>query len=281
MPDSTKRWSFFQLPEPLRLAFSHFPLRSYEKNSLPTPLRASPGVNVFYTFQRSPARSPSPNPSCLKFQALLEFYDIKYEPRPSNNHASPSGSLPFLLPASKPEQRPSSPITGSKIPKWAATQAGRDDSLHAKEEAYSSLVDHNLRNAWLYFLYLDPNNFRYVAHPLYCESASSNILVQRSLARQLQSAARDELLKSCSLIDPESLYDRAAKALQALSTLLGSNKYFFAAESPGLFDASVFAYTHLLLDEEMKWSNSLLPDLLRQHDYLVQHRDRLLRTYFS
>lgn len=160
-------------------------------------------------------------------------------------------------------------VAASKIPK----SVGRDDIIHPKEDAYTALVDHDLRNAWLYNMYLDEGNFQRVAFPLYCESASSNIFVQQSLRRQLQVAARDELLKTFDRIDPSEIYDRAQDAFSALATLLGKNENFFDAVKPGLFDASVFAYTHLLLD--LDWHTTTLTDSLREHQNLVNHRERL------
>jgi metaxin len=41
-----------------------------------------------------------------------------------------------------------------------------------------------------------------------------------------------------------------------------------------LFDASVFAYTHLLLDESLNWQNTRLVDSLKKSGNLVQHRQR-------
>ena len=148
-----------------------------------------------------------------------------------------------------------------------------------KEEAYMSLIDHVIRNAWLYYLYLDTLNFRAVAWPLYVKPTSSNFFVQRTTAHQLQSAARDELLKTSAIIDPHELYHRTEAAFKALATLLGSDDYFFGSEQPGLFDASLFAYTHLLLDEQIEWKSTSLTNALSKHDNLVQHRSRLLKYF--
>lgn len=153
--------------------------------------------------------------------------------------------------------------------------------MHMKEEAYMSLIDHNIRNSWLYHLYLDQQNFRSVAWPLYVEVTSSNPLVQETIAHQLRSAARDELLKTFTIIDSGELYQNADDAFQALSTLLGGSQYFFDADKPGLFDASLFAYTHLILDESMGWETSTLTEALSKYSNLVQHRNLLLRQYFG
>lgn len=271
MGESTRPSSWFELPASIRRLFARFPLKTYPQET-PQP----PSQNVFYSFQGT-NDDLSFNPTCLRWQTLLKFHNIPHEVRSSSNHASPSGQLPFILPT----DRPTSPVTASKIPRWITSQQGREETIHRKEEAYTALVDRDIRSAWLYFLYLQPENFREVAYPLYCASASSNILVQQSIARQLKNAARDELLKSFTIIDPTELYDRASKAFQALSTLLGDNDHFFGASSPGLFDASVFAYTYLLLTSTMPWVDTQLADFLEEHPNLVQHRERLLQRYFT
>ncbi|ETN43907.1 uncharacterized protein HMPREF1541_11038 [Cyphellophora europaea CBS 101466] len=281
-PEQRPQSSWFALPEPLRRVFARFPIVSYSANVLPQNAPQHRSQHVFFSFQRpgGPADAPSCNPTCLKWQTLLKFQGVSHKIQPSNNHASPSGALPFILPANTANQRPGTPVSASKIPRWIVSQGGREETLQPKEEAYNALVDHDIRNAWLYFIYLDQPNFKAVAAPLYCESASSNVLVQLAMASQLQSAARDELLKSYILIDADELYDRAAKAFSALSTLLGGDDNFFGASQPGLFDASVFAYTHLLLDDSMNWQTSTMIDLLKIHPNLVSHQQRLRAEYF-
>ena len=148
-------------------------------------------------------------------------------------------------------------------------------------EAYSSLLDHRIRSAWLFTLYLDNYNFAAVATKLYIDPASSNPFVRRTLAYQLQQAAREELLKYSTYIDEDDLHAEAGNAFHALSALLGQNENFFGRPQPGLFDASVFAYTHLLLDNKLGWQNKRLSDALRKNENLVQHRKRLLKQYFD
>lgn len=148
-------------------------------------------------------------------------------------------------------------------------------------EAYISLINHRIRSAWLFTLYLDERNSEIVAKRLYISPASSNPLVQMTLYRQLQQAARDELLKTCQYIRANELYLEAENAFEALSTLLGEDAHFFGNERATLFDASVFAYTHPLLDESLNWQNARLADSLKERQTLVQHRDRLLERYFS
>jgi metaxin len=172
-------------------------------------------------------------------------------------------------------------VAANKITRWVVSQGGEEDTLHMKEEAYMSLIDHTIRNAWLYHLYLDKANFNAVAWPLYVKTTSSNLFVQQAISHQLRSAAQDELLKTSSLIDAAELYQQADEAFHALSTQLGESTYFFDSKSPGLFDASLFAYTHLLLDSSLPWQTRHLTNILTKYSNLVQHRDHLLSEYFN
>jgi metaxin len=133
----------------------------------------------------------------------------------------------------------------------------------------------------LYTLYLEPLNFSAVAYPLYVSPTSSNPLVRASISHQLRVAAEAELLKHTSIIDTDDLYSEADKAFEALSILLGEDSWFFGNNKPALFDASVFAYTQLLLDDELGWKEKKLCRALRRRANLVQHRDRLLVRYFG
>jgi metaxin len=101
------------------------------------------------------------------------------------------------------------------------------------------------------------------------------------ISRQLQSAAESELCKNSPVIDINDLYSEADKAFEALSIFLGHDEWFFGCDSPTLLDASVFAYTHLLLDERMRWKGQRLVRMVRKRVNLVEHRDRLLVRYFS
>lgn len=81
------------------------------------------------------------------------------------------------------------------------------------------------------------------------------------------------------MVEEDILRD-GKEALQALSTLLGPDQWFFGAENPALFDASVFAYTHLLLDEGMGWKQNELGDALKGFANLVKHSEKILDQYF-
>ncbi|TKA40655.1 hypothetical protein B0A49_12994, partial [Cryomyces minteri] len=136
----------------------------------------------------------------------------------------------------------------------------------------------------LYTLYLIPSNFATVAHPLYIFPSSSNTFVTMTTAHQLRAAAEAELQKhspsASKIIDAEALCQEAEEAFKALSTLLGEHEWFFGVEKPGMFDAGVFAYTHLLLDETLGWRENRMGVFVGSLENLVRHRERILREYF-
>ena len=132
----------------------------------------------------------------------------------------------------------------------------------------------------LYQLYLCSLNFASVVRPLYIDTCTSNPLVRLALAHQLRSVAQTELLKDGRMINSDVLYRESDKAFGALSDLLGEDVYFFAEEKPGLFDAHVFAYTFILLDESLAWRERRMQEDLERRKNLVAHRERILQRYF-
>ncbi|KAJ0426647.1 hypothetical protein BJY00DRAFT_93748 [Aspergillus carlsbadensis] len=273
---------FFSVPAPVKRVFDRFPLVTYPSNELPHcawPTRHGNRLFVFTDAAGARRGRPSFNPQCLKWQAYLKFVGIDFELVPSNNHASPSGVLPFLLPALPVGT--SAPITSGKLQKWAIEEVHceEEQQLNLRFEVYSSLLDNRIRNAWLYHLYLNRENFEAIARRLYVDPSTADPIVRTVLASQLQHAARDELLKISPYIDVSALEAEAAEAFEALSTILGDNVHFFNRPNPGLFDASVFAYTHLILDSKMGWKYNRLEQLLSQHENLVRHRERLLNFF--
>lgn len=133
----------------------------------------------------------------------------------------------------------------------------------------------------LYAIYLSPNSTS-IAEPLYILPVSANPFVRLSIARSLRDAAASELLKHSAIINAETLYTQAEEAFAALEMALSTDSWFFGAAKPGLFDASVFAYTHLLLDEGLGrgWLDTRLADAVRARKNLVRHRDSILASYF-
>ncbi|KAL5398298.1 hypothetical protein PMIN02_001602 [Paraphaeosphaeria minitans] len=283
---STPSRSIFAVPTPIKQLFDCFPLLTYSPNDLPQRAprhRDAHTLFVFATEQQATDGAPSYNPVCLKWQAYLKFSGIKYRTVSSNNHASPSGVLPFLLPASTETSKPPPPVSSAKLQRWAMNNTARavEEPGDLRYEAYLSLLDHRIRRAWLYSVYLS-SNATSLAEPLYILPTSSNAFVRLLTAADLRRAAENELLKFSAIIDAAELHRQAEEAFEALETVLGNDSWFFGASQPGLFDASVFAYTHLLMDGNLgdAWVDTRLRDALLKCKNLTSHRDRIIASCF-
>ncbi|KAK7181359.1 hypothetical protein PSPO01_12653 [Paraphaeosphaeria sporulosa] len=283
---STPSRSIFSVPTPIKQLFDRFPLLTYSPNDLPQRAPRHRDAHTLFIFageKDAADGAPSYNPACLKWQAYLKFSGISFQAVSSNNHASPSGVLPFLLPASTETSKPPPPVVSAKLQRWAINNTARavEEPGDLRYEAYLSLLDHRIRRAWLYSVYLT-SNATSLSEPLYILPTSSNPFVRLSIAGDLRRAAEKELLKFSAIIDAEELHRHAEEAFEALETALGDDPWFFGASQPGLFDASVFSYTHLLMDDNLGngWTDTRLRDALLKRKYLTRHRERIVASYF-
>ncbi|EEP79566.1 conserved hypothetical protein [Uncinocarpus reesii 1704] len=155
LPESPPRASSWipSVPAPIKRVFDRFPLVTYPPNEIPSRSPSShdePRLYMFSSLQGSKQSAPSHNPQCLKWQAYLNFRGIKYQIVPSNNHASLTGSLPFLLPAAESNDTVN-PVPSNQLKRWVDGQLGhgKEETRDMRFDAYSSLLDHRLRNAWI------------------------------------------------------------------------------------------------------------------------------------
>ncbi|KAL0942449.1 uncharacterized protein CTRU02_200335 [Colletotrichum truncatum] len=294
MPDHTPR-SLFAVPAPIAALFRRFPLAVLPPNDLPlrSPSRGdTPVLYVFVAAEDAPRADRASTP-----RTFLKIAGVEFRILPSTNHASPSGALPYLQPPI-----PSRPVpAGSRLESWALDQRPSSSSSEknpsqqpplpeGRLQAYQSLLDHRVRTAWLHALYLSPANAALLSR-LYIEPATNNPVARLALSHQVCSAAEAEVLKATrtAVVDPARIYADARSAFEALAALLnesegggggGGTGWFFAAEDPTLFDASVFAYTHLLLDDTFGWADRTLSEVLMEFPVLVRHRERLSARCF-
>ncbi|WPH02300.1 mitochondrial outer membrane protein (Sam35), protein [Acrodontium crateriforme] len=276
------------IPPPLKRVFDKFPLVTYDANELPLNAPRQRNQHVLHVFtidKDAPDGKLSFNPACAKWQAYLKFNDIPFRTVRSSNHASPSGMLPFLIPAGT-GAKSTDPIPSNKLKKWLALQkksTKSHDTNDVRYEVYMSLIDSCIRKAWLFQLYLSPPN-RTLLKQLYVEPCSSNFFIQQTTLYQLRQAAEAELAKSSQSneVAEKDIMRDAEEAFEALSTLLDEAKgpWFAGGEQPDLFDASVFAYTHLILSDALAWKDNQLGEMLRNHPNLVQHQERIVAAYF-
>jgi len=329
---------WFSIPAPLARLFKRFPLLTYPPNELPlrSPRQQRDVATLYVFISDADALKglPSYNPTCLKWQTFLRLAEIQnLKLSSSNNHASPNGALPFLIPgpsggsgsssstAPPPVASPSI-VPSNKLEQFALTHAQSHSgpsisdiptSQNHRLESYTALLDHAIRNAWLYTLYLDPANTSLLRH-WYILPTSNSSVVQTATLYQLRAAAEAEIIKSAgggvqstlqavysqasgsagrediSQRESNKIYTEARRAFAAIAACLEQTAtqsgWFFGTKDPGVFDAAVFAYTYLILldpaasagadsGSEVSWGDGTLADIVREFPALVRHRDRV------
>ena len=168
-------------------------------------------------------------------------------------------------------------------------------------QAFMELLDNEIRHALVrkdfYFIYL----FIYLssmtltfAHPLqlytthiyrpnlYTSTArlytqSSSSLIYSSVASGLSDFALSQLKhRYPKVTSAADIFAEAAIALDALSVKLGDDTWFFNSKVPGLLDAAVFAYLHVILKGDWKeeWAGGLRRSL-EYKENLLQFWERV------
>ncbi|PHH66960.1 hypothetical protein CDD81_5312 [Ophiocordyceps australis] len=270
---------FPEAPSPIRSVFRRFPLRLFSPEALPSEARCDRPQLFLYT-NRSDSDRPGFTPSCLKWQLWLRICGIRVEIRSSNAHASPGRSLPFVVPAMSDSQSPN-PIPSSLIAAYARNHSSYNEPQipSLRFETYLSLFESSIQPAWLYTLYLVPENACLVAVLFMPRSH----IIHPHLLRQLRLDAHQSIISLSRhyRYSAQLLLNNATQAFLALDKLLGSSAYFFDAPSPTIFDATVFSYTHLILpNSSIHWpQNPLRPSLDKCHN-LQRHRRLLYSRYF-
>ncbi|KAF3912590.1 Metaxin-3 [Orbilia brochopaga] len=300
MPPAAKRsddGSLFRAPRFIRVLFGAFPLVTYPIDPLPERCRPAADVDsstttTLFVFGAEDGR-PSFNPACLKWQTYLRIRGVDFRTEPSNNHASPSGALPFLVVEPTVRSQPSQTVPVSKLARWiednAASSVNTVDEEAPDYRAFSSLLDTSVRDAWLYAMYVDTETLHAVTVPKYTATTPlwpvSAVTAAQTRHAALASIRNSTSTPSAAITTGRTLYARADEAWAALSTLLGTDRWFFGARDAGLFDASVFAYVHLILAAESdSGSSSIVAELVagvRRHNNLLEHEARIRRTWFS
>jgi metaxin len=150
--------SIFSVPPAVKRLFDRFPLQTYPAAPLPARSPKKRSQHVLYIFTTEEGASsglPSFNPGCLKWQTYLRFCGVEFELVVSNNHASPTGALPFLLPVSesKSQSDRTLPIASNKLQRWADDHSPAGAAplppTSTRQEAYLSLLNHTIRRAWV------------------------------------------------------------------------------------------------------------------------------------
>jgi len=109
---------------------------------------------------------------------------------------------------------------------------------------------------------------------MYC--TTSVPLVNALLSRSMRAAAEAELQRTRGgVLIVDEIYADAGAAWSALEEILGDDEWFFGARAPGLVDAAVFAYVHLVLSLQWDPTAAGVATGLRRCARLLAHEARV------
>jgi metaxin len=192
------------------------------------------------------------DPYCLSIETLLKFHSIKWQIITTTSEKSPSQQLPLLKIGNEP-------ITGTQNIIQTLKNRGHnlDESLTKKQKAISdafiSMIEYDLGNAWFYCLYMETENYLNFTkgNQVVNEYIFNRQFKDRVGIRLNQFNFKSTILEFNQPHTPEKIseklemvYQRARKCYLALSLFL-EKKEFMNGNSLTTLDA--VAYGHLAL----------------------------------
>ncbi|KAG4303624.1 hypothetical protein PCANB_000044 [Pneumocystis canis] len=220
--------------------------------------------------------SPSYDLESLRWQTYFILADIPHNVFRASPHASPSGTLPFFVPAGVASSAYA--LSSTAFQTWL-TQHGielhpfiNQPSLAADADSYLSLIENTLYDAWFCACFIERENFQTVTGPCYVNDVwPIRELIKWQLCRKIKKRLSDR--QKTGLLNLNEIYADAAHALDAVAIRLGEDIWFFGAKNPTFIDATLFAYTYLVLSTQLP-GNTLM-HALKKHTNLIDHATRL------
>ncbi|RPA84610.1 hypothetical protein BJ508DRAFT_359631 [Ascobolus immersus RN42] len=245
------------LPTPIKNFVDKFPLITYAPNT--PPLRAFQPRNVptlFITSDLPLVDGISGDPNCAKYQIYFHFLSVPYSTHPATPAASPTLTLPIILPSSTSKTVPIShkhtpkPIVPTSTRLWTYITSLNRSTRHAvplkdpQVAALLALCDTLLYPAWCILTFPDPTPFLpFLQDHLPLQKSSGAWLGNSQPVREAYSRNADEVLAG------------ARGALDALQEFLlnsgGWEGWFFGGQEPGVADAAVWGFVEGLM--RCKW----------------------------
>lgn len=149
--------------------------------------------------------------------------------------------------------------------------------LSADADSYISLIENTLYDAWYYNFFMEPENFNVICLLYVKEAWPVSIFMKWQLYNQIKKKL--SIRQKTGFLNGKEIYVDASHALHALSIKLGQDVWFFGAKSPSFIDATLFAYTHLILSTNLP-DDTLIHEI-RKYKNLVEHSKRIYNMYFS
>ncbi|KAJ3007234.1 hypothetical protein HKX48_009242 [Thoreauomyces humboldtii] len=268
------------IENPLKKLQAALPLVRYPPVFTPPAWPAEPlNVPILFIFPPTKRAVTSVDAECVKYQAFLAFSNYTHVIRECHEpDMSPSGQLPFLIAAD------GRILTGHQIVEEVKNTAGDLESRLDQNErdnlvAFTLLAETKLDFALLFTLWYDARIRDTITYPMY--EALYPWPLNKILSRTKRAEKAEWMLARKEVLKKEEILDEAKQALDALSTLLGDQLFFFGAKASFL-DAAVFSFLHVILSLLILPSADVpLRSAVLKHDNLVQFSKRVYSTFFA
>ncbi len=216
---------------------------------------------------------PSLSPFCIKAEAFLRCYKIKYKVVTEKNPASgPKGKMPFIKDGQK-VIADSTFIIDYLIENIIPPEQV-DPNLRAQGLAFQRLIEENLYFILLFSRWIDPIGWAVLKKeftPLFPPFIGKPFLY--FLRHQLKKQANKQGIGRHSLLE---FYEIGRKDIEALSNFLGAKSYFLGEVRTSL-DASAYAFLITILKQPIP---SRLQQTVLSFPNLVQYAQKEERTLF-
>lgn len=215
----------------------------------------------------------SASPFCMKAEALLALSGLEFEIEIGDPRKSPTNKLPVLVDEGQII------ADTSLIKKHLEDQHSVkfDDHLNAHQKALALAVQRMVEDH-LYFAIV---YFRWVEHPDMVRETFFNFIpapIRKFVfSKILKKVKRDLQGHGLARHDRENIIEFAAQDLQAISTLLGDNKFFFG-EQISSTDAVLFGALEILYSST---EDHALKDVAKSFENLQAYDQRLKDALFG
>lgn len=217
---------------------------------------------------------PDPSPFVMKAEMLLKISGLKYEAHARGFRGAPKGKLPYIRDGE-------AVVADSTLIRLYLEQKYSidfDRAIGAYERgvgwATEKMLEDHLYWIMVYWRWLNPANFER-GPKMFFQRAPAIVrpLVIRAVLQKVRKNLHAHGIGRHSEAEGTAL---AARAIEALSQILGDNQYFLGPEPCGA-DATVFAFIAGTLPSQFQ---SPVRDKVLSMANLVAYRDRMLRQYF-
>ncbi|PDS63030.1 hypothetical protein CO653_24465 [Rhizobium anhuiense] len=218
------------------------------------------------------------SPYAAKLEAYFRFFAVPHElvgePVPD---VGPRGKVPFIS-VGDTRLADSELIIGF----LKKTLGDPDAHLTPAQKALGHVVQRTLEDHlyWIiiYYEFFDQNGWDFILKAMVGDPSALPAEIQEALA-----ARREDFRKRCfdqgiARYTPSEVVEKACKDFEAISVILGDNRYLLGNDRPSSFDAVVFGFTQAFF--QARGMHPEITDFARSLPNFGRYIQRLTETYY-